>query len=398
MRGYAAPHGARRPDEDRLDRHEHLALLGPIDRQRRRDRLRRLSRERARRDQRSDDLHLCGLELRNDLHAGRRRDRRGGNRSAKSGLTAATAACPDMQSPSPPTGLTKTGSTGTSISIAWTASTDNVGVTGYGNYRDGALIAIGPGTTYTYVGLTCGTTYTLAVDASDAAGNRSPTAALTASTNACTDTQAPTAPTGLATTGSSTTSISVAWTASTDNVGVAGYDLYSAGSKLGTTSSTSYTYSGLKCGTSYTLGVDAYDSAGNVSSTAKIVAATVACSSSLLGTEVLGTYADYNPPGWSEAFSSVASSSGTLGALRVYVDSQSTAPSLVAGLYSDANGAPGSLLGQGSVTPATGAWNNVPLPAISVAAGRTYWIALLAPSGTLYYRDTCLYIGHAGPT
>ena len=66
-----------------------------------------------------------------------------------------------------------TGSTQTSISLSWAASSDNVGVTGYGVYSNGTLAGSPTATSYTVSGLTCGTSYSVAVDAVDAAGNRS---------------------------------------------------------------------------------------------------------------------------------------------------------------------------------------------------------------------------------
>ena len=59
-----------------------------------------------------------------------------------------------------------------------------------------------------------------------------------------------------------------------------GYRLYLGGSQVGTSPSTSYVFSGLACGTSYTLGVAAVDGAGNVSGTATISATTAVCSAS----------------------------------------------------------------------------------------------------------------------
>jgi chitodextrinase len=90
------------------------------------------------------------------------------------------------------------------------------------------------------------------------------------------DTQAPTTPTALAVTGTTASSVSLAWSPSTDNVGVAGYGIYN-GALVASTGSTSYTLSGLACGTAYTLGVDAYDAAGNRSGTATTPASTSAC-------------------------------------------------------------------------------------------------------------------------
>jgi hypothetical protein len=76
----------------------------------------------------------------------------------------------------------------------------------------------------------------------------------------------------------SQTSIAFSWSASTDNTGVTGYRVARDTSYVGTTTALTYTVSGLSCGTTYTLGVDAYDAAGNHSAQATITAATAACS------------------------------------------------------------------------------------------------------------------------
>jgi hypothetical protein len=91
------------------------------------------------------------------------------------------------------------------------------------------------------------------------------------------DTSAPTAPASFAATGSTASSISTGWTASGDDVGVAGYTLYKGTSVVGTTTTLSSTFGGLNCGTAYTLGVDAFDAAGNHSGTSTLVARTSAC-------------------------------------------------------------------------------------------------------------------------
>jgi chitodextrinase len=91
----------------------------------------------------------------------------------------------DTQAPSVPPNVTVTGTTSTSVAVSWNASSDNVGVTGYGRYRNGVLLSTGPELTYSFTGLTCGTTYTFAVDATDAVGNRSGQASVSATTSAC---------------------------------------------------------------------------------------------------------------------------------------------------------------------------------------------------------------------
>ena len=160
--------------------------------------------------------------------------------------------------------------TTTTITLSWAASTDNVGVTGYGIYNGGTTpLATTSATSYTLTGLSCGTSYAVAVDAFDAAGNRSAKATLTAPTSPCPpDTAPPTAPTNLKVSNPTSTSLPLSWTASTDNIAVAGYDVYLNGTKLTTTTTTTYTFTNLACGTSYTLALDAYDTAGNTSNTA----------------------------------------------------------------------------------------------------------------------------------
>jgi chitodextrinase len=168
----------------------------------------------------------------------------------------------DMTIPTIPTGLTMASHTITSISLSWTASTDNVGVTGYKIYRNGTQAGTNTTNSFTDSGLTPNTSYSYTVAAYDAAGNNSAqTAAVPISTLA--DTTAPTTPTGLAISNRTFTSISLSWTASTDNVGVTGYRVYRNGTLAGTSTTTSFTDSGLTSGTSYSYTVAAYDAAGN---------------------------------------------------------------------------------------------------------------------------------------
>jgi chitodextrinase len=188
----------------------------------------------------------------------------------------------DTQPPSAPGGLSVTSATQTSVALKWNASSDNVGVSGYDLIRDGSSVGTTSATTRTFASLTCGTSYTLGVDAFDAAGNKSTVTSITASTAACPDTQAPTTPMGLLVTGSTTTSVSISWSPSFDNVSVAGYDAYLGSTLAGTTTSfTIYTFAGLTCGTSYTVSVDAYDPSGNKSGKASVTTSTAPCSVSL---------------------------------------------------------------------------------------------------------------------
>jgi len=79
----------------------------------------------------------------------------------------------DTTAPSVPANLAGSAASPTRIDLTWTASTDNVAVTGYRLYRDGSLIATLTGTGYSDGGLTASTTYSYAVAAFDGAGNSS---------------------------------------------------------------------------------------------------------------------------------------------------------------------------------------------------------------------------------
>ena len=79
----------------------------------------------------------------------------------------------DNVAPSAPGGLAGSAVSPSEVSLRWSAASDNLGVAGYGVYRDGVLVATAAGTSFTVGGLTAGASYAFAVDAVDAAGNRS---------------------------------------------------------------------------------------------------------------------------------------------------------------------------------------------------------------------------------
>ena len=322
----------------------------------------------------------------------------------------------DTQAPTAPGSLSSSNISQTSVTLSWTASTDNVGVTGYDIYRNNALLTSTTGTSYNVTGLTASTTYSFYVKAKDAAGNISAasntinvttlnniatyctskgnnssyewiakvqlgsytkssgaagytdftsenitlqagsslavtltpgfasstyneywkiwidynnnkefetnelvfdagalsktavsgTISIPASANGTTrirvsmkynaaqtacetfsygevedytvtfgqvtpDTQAPTAPTGLASSNVAQTSLTLSWNASTDNVGVTGYDVYRNGSLLSSVTSTSANVTGLSAATTYSFYVKAKDAAGNISAASNTI-------------------------------------------------------------------------------------------------------------------------------
>jgi chitodextrinase len=210
----------------------------------------------------------------------------GNNESAQCGAAAVSTA--DVTAPSVPANLQGTGASASQINLTWTASTDNVGVTGYKVYRNGSQVGTASGTSYPDTGLSEATSYSYCVAAYDADGNvSSQCGAVSAST---TDGTAPSIPAGLQATVVSSTQVDLSWTGSTDNVGVTGYRVYRNGSQVGTASGTSFSDTGLTAGTTYSYRVAAYDAAGNVSSQcAAVSATTTAASGSWSGTKLFGT-------------------------------------------------------------------------------------------------------------
>jgi len=193
----------------------------------------------------------------------------------------------DTTPPSAPGTLTSSVIGSGEIDLSWAAATDNVGVTGYQIWRcqgsgcsNFTLLAqpAGTATTYKDTNVAPSTSYSYQVKAVDAAGNVSaPSNAVSATTTAGQDTQPPSTPTGLATSGVGQNSMTLSWNAASDNVGVTGYLLYVGGSQVGTSLTTSFLFTNLTCGTSYTLGVAAVDAATNVSAVATLGRQTAAC-------------------------------------------------------------------------------------------------------------------------
>ncbi len=198
-------------------------------------------------------------------------------RSAPIEIVAATSPCADTQAPTAPAGVAQVGRTTTSATISWNPSTDNVGIVRYDAYRDGVAVGYAAGTTYTFTGLVCKATYFVAVEASDAAGNHSGRSEFIVSTSPCSDTTPPSAPGALAPSAVTKTSVALGWGPSSDDTGVAGYDVWRNGAAAGTAQQNAYTVAGLVCGTGYTFEVGAFDAAGNRSARRSAVIATSAC-------------------------------------------------------------------------------------------------------------------------
>ena len=196
------------------------------------------------------------------------------NTSPQTLITATTQRNPDTQPPTVPTGLAAIGTGVTQISLSWTASTDNVAVTGYKVYRGTSPTTVSiysSSASNSFIDLNCSptSTYYYSVAAYDAAGNVSAQSSVV-SGRSLPDTVPPSVPTNLQTTAVASTSVSLAWTASTDNVKVSNYRIYRGTSpttlqNIGSTTSLAYTDNKVTTKKTYYYTVAAVDTSKNVS-------------------------------------------------------------------------------------------------------------------------------------
>lgn len=176
------------------------------------------------------------------------------------------ATSPDTTSPQQPVGLRITSRSQTAITLEWTPARDNVQVVSYRVTRNHHPVGTTTVPGYTDTSLIPNTTYEYSVTALDEVGNASPASSTAiGSTLGVPDTSPPTVPTGLHSTGQTTTKIVLAWKPARDNVGVAGYDVIRDGVRVASVAQPGFADIGLSADTSYTYTVRAYDATRNVS-------------------------------------------------------------------------------------------------------------------------------------
>jgi chitodextrinase len=202
----------------------------------------------------------------------------------------AAASVEDMQAPTSPTGLTATATSSRQIDLAWTASTDNVGVTVYLVERcQGAVctnfaqLGTAASAAYTDSTASASTSYSYRVRAADAAGNLGSFSNTAIATTPGPDSEPPSAPGTLTATVVSGTQVDLSWGAATDNVGITGYRVercQGAGCsifvKLATPAGTTFSDTGLTPNTSYSYVALASDAAGNLGPYSNPVSVTTA--------------------------------------------------------------------------------------------------------------------------
>src|SRR5262247_604822 len=180
----------------------------------------------------------------------------------------------DTAPPSAPTNLAVASKTSTSVSLTWTASTDNFGVTGYRIFDGATQVGTSATTSFTATGLAPSSPHTYTARAFDAAMNVSdPSNSVMVTTDPSVDNMPPSPPTNLIVTATTSTTVSLSWTASIDNVGVTGYRIFNGSTLAGTSAATTFIVGSLTPNNSYTFTVRAFDAAGNESQPSNAVTA-----------------------------------------------------------------------------------------------------------------------------
>ncbi|TCN58759.1 T9SS C-terminal target domain-containing protein [Flavobacterium circumlabens] len=136
------------------------------------------------------------------------------------------------------------------------------------------------------------------------------------------DTTAPTAPTSLASTTKTSTSITLSWTASTDNTAVTGYDVYANSVLKTTVSGVTATITGLTASTSYSIYVKAKDAAGNISSSSNTIAVTTNSGGTGTASELL--FSEYIEGSGNNKALEIANNTGSSVSLSAYTVKKQT--------------------------------------------------------------------------
>lgn len=181
----------------------------------------------------------------------------------------------DTTAPTTPADLRASDTTASTITLAWSPSTDDVAVTAYDLLRDGQVVATTSTTTATLRGLEADTQHRLAVRARDAAGNASAASpAIDVRTRPAPngDTTPPSTPGGLHVMGVTSSTVELMWSAASDDVGVTGYEVLRDGAVVASTSgATAATVRDLPPDTDLPFAVRARDAAGNRSAPSAVV-------------------------------------------------------------------------------------------------------------------------------
>ena len=246
----------------------------------------------------------------------------GGGTSTRGGALAGLVAVVSSGATNPPatpTGLTVTSFDDDQVTLSWNPNADGR-ASFYNIYRDGALVGSSSSTTFQDTPVNASTTYVYTLTAVDSSGNESgQTAGVSVTTTAlitvqvggllqrvrrtvsATDSVPPSIPQGVTASPQSSSSITVSWSPSSDNVGVVGYRVRrsSTGVLLTSVSAgiTSWTQTGLAAATTYGYTVEAFDAAGNTSAISSVATAqTLAAAGSTTWEQQTAYVRAYVPP------------------------------------------------------------------------------------------------------
>jgi chitinase len=187
--------------------------------------------------------------------------------AALSGTGGSGASCTTTSSA--PTGLAASGTTSSGTNLGWTAVTPpaNCTISSYTVLKNGTSIGTATGTSFAVTGLTASTAYSFTVEATDANGTSGPSSVVNVTTLANSCTASPSAPTGLTSSGTTSSGTNLSWSAVTPpaNCSITSYTILQAGNSIGTATGTSFAVSGLAASTNYSFTVEATDSHGTSS-------------------------------------------------------------------------------------------------------------------------------------
>ena len=190
--------------------------------------------------------------------------------SALSGTGGSGGSC--TTTPSAPTGLAASGTTSSSTNLSWNAVTPpaNCTISSYTILKNGTSIGTATGTTFSVTGLAASTAYTFTVEATDSNGTSGPSSGVNVTTLANSCTTKPSAPTGLAASGTTSSGTNLSWNVDSPPTGctISSYTVLQNGTSIGTPTGTSFSVSGLAASTTYTFTVEATDTAGTSTASA----------------------------------------------------------------------------------------------------------------------------------
>lgn len=195
---------------------------------------------------------------------------------------------PDTEKPTKPENLKAT-ATSSSVSLSWSASTDNVRVSHYNIYQNNQLVGTSTSTNYTATNLSPNTTYSFTVEAVDTSGNRStPSDVLVIKTQEATPIATPSIPTNLVVQSVTQNTVTLTWTANDPKEEVIRYEIYRDGVRVASSTTPTFVDNGLTSDTTYEYQVAAVN-ASDISDKSQKVAAKTASESSQVNEWKAGT-------------------------------------------------------------------------------------------------------------